>query len=105
MGPKDEAAAWDRLLPELRSRGWEIELTCHYAPVQLEGAVPSGELFYYRCRHETCALSIGGDDPVDGYDWMGERTTEGASSASWLPPDDAVRILLDLHDEWLNLRA
>lgn len=94
-------AAWQRLLPELRAEGWHIELTCFAAPIQLEGKVPGGDWFYYRCRWNTCSLSVGGDDPADGAVWSGERKVDGAHAASHLHPDEAVRILLELHARWL----
>jgi hypothetical protein len=93
-------AAWRRLLPELRSAGWEVEVTGHAAPVQLEGKVPSGDRFYYRCRWDTCSLDIGGDDPADSPEWTGEQVIDGEYAASHLNPEDAVRILLDLHAGW-----
>ncbi|MEV0820593.1 hypothetical protein [Nonomuraea rubra] len=95
-------AAWARLLPELRSRGWEIDVTCFAAPVQLEGAVPEGDRFYYRCRWDTCSLDVGGDDPSAVGDWVGEQSLEGEYAASYLHPDEAVRILLELHGRWLR---
>ncbi|MEQ4209888.1 hypothetical protein [Actinopolymorpha sp. B9G3] len=92
-------AAWRRLLPQLRAQGWEVELTCATAPVQLEGRVPTGETFYYRCRWQTCSLDmcVSGDSP----DWEGEVDVDGGEfAASWLEPDEAVRILLQLHAQW-----
>lgn len=95
-------AAWRRLLPELRSQGWEFKMAGYAAPIQLEGRVPSGDPFYYRCRWDTCSLGIGGDDPADIPEWTGEHTVDGEYTASYLHPDDAVRILLALHLDWLR---
>ncbi|MEU4704365.1 hypothetical protein [Nonomuraea dietziae] len=95
-------AAWQRLLSDLRSWGWEIEITGFAAPIQLEGALPSGDRFYYRCRWDTCSLDIGGDDPAAVADWTHEQIVEGDHAASYLRPDEAVRILLDLHTQWLR---
>jgi hypothetical protein len=94
-------AAWRRLLPELRAQGWEVTLTGHSAPLQLEGRVPSGESFYYRCRHDTCSLAIGGEEPVAEPDWEGEQVIDGGEYvASYIEPDEAVRVLLALHTNW-----
>jgi hypothetical protein len=94
-------AAWLRLLPELRAQGWEVRLTGYEAPLQIEGSVPSGESFYYRCRHQTCSLGIGGEDPVAEPDWEGEAIVEGGEyAASHIEPDAAVGILRSLHEEW-----
>lgn len=101
---REAHTAWQRLLPELRAAGWQIEVTCFNAPVQLEGAAPAGDLFYYRCRWNACELSIGGDDPVATALWRGEQTLDDRYAASFLHPDDAVRILLELHTEWLGQR-
>ncbi|MGW6501237.1 hypothetical protein [Nonomuraea angiospora] len=95
-------AAWQRLLPELRSQGWTIEITGFAAPIQLEGALPSGDRFYYRCRWDTCSLDIGGDDPAALANWTREQIVEGEYAASYLHPDKAVRILLDLYAQWLQ---
>lgn len=95
-------AAWGRLLPELRAADWQIELTCFAAPIQLEGTVPAGDRFYYWCRGNSCSLSIGGTDPADAAPWNGEKTVESDFAASYLPPDAAVRILLDLLGQWLQ---
>jgi hypothetical protein len=94
-------AAWKRLLPGLRDQGWEVTLTGSAAPVQLEGRVPSGQSFYYRCRYDTCSLGIGGEDPAGWADWEGEQEVDGGEfAASYIEPDDAVRILLALYADW-----
>jgi hypothetical protein len=94
----EPAAAWQPLLAELSAQGWEVELTCSAAPVQLEGRVPTGETFYYRCRHNTCSLELGVTD--ESSDWEGELAVDGEFAASYLDPDEAVRILLRLHARW-----
>jgi hypothetical protein len=70
--------------------------------VQLEGTEPTGEPFYFRCRWDTCALGIGGEDPAAAPAWEDEVTLEDGISASHLPPGDAVQILLRLHTRWLS---
>lgn len=89
--------AWRRVLAGLRAQGWDVELTGTAAPVQLVGRVPSGEAFYYRCRYELCELDIGPDDELA---WAGEEQLEGEYTASYLEPDEAIRILLHLHTRW-----
>ncbi|WP_203884433.1 hypothetical protein [Planotetraspora kaengkrachanensis] len=102
--PADEQladAAWKRLLLDLRDRGWEVTLTGPAAPLQLEGRLPSGQSFFYHCRYDTCSLGIGGEDPVSRPDWEGEQVVDGGEyAASYIEPDNAVRILLALHADW-----
>ena len=97
-----DEARWQQLLSSLRGEGWTAVVTCHAAPVQLEGTVPTGESFYFRCRWKACSLGIGGEDPVDAPAWENEVTLKDGASASYLPPDDAARILLMLHARWLS---
>ena len=58
-------ASWQQLPPSLRSERGTTVVTCHAAPVQLEGMVPTGEHFYFCCRQVTCSLGIGGINPAD----------------------------------------
>lgn len=102
---RDPDAVWRPLLARLRAQGFEVEVTAYAAPVQLEGRVPSGPRFYYRCRWETCTLGVGGDDPADVAEWEGERFLEGEYSAGHLAPAEAVRVLLALHSAWMRDRA
>ncbi|HEX7304951.1 hypothetical protein [Lentzea sp.] len=88
-------AGWKRVLPELRRQGWDAELDSPASPVALEGHLPSGEEFYLRCRWNTCTLYID-DEEVE------EAELEGEFSASYILPDDAVAVLLKLHQEWLT---
>lgn len=92
----DNKRAWDAALAPLRVAGWQVELTCRAAPVQLEGWLPCGEQFYFRARHETVLLAVGGDDPSDFAPW--ERSVE-QDGASYLPADPGLRLLVDLAAE------
>jgi hypothetical protein len=83
-------ACWQELVEALRADGWQAELTCLAAPVQLEGRLPSGELFYFRSRHNDVTLSVGGDDPSGIPEWeRGELHGE----ASYLPAVDGAAII------------
>ena len=42
---RQHAASCLRLVTTLQSEGWETEVTCEAAPVQVEGRLPSGEQF------------------------------------------------------------
>ncbi|WP_439661458.1 hypothetical protein ACSHWB_08095 [Lentzea sp. HUAS TT2] len=88
-------AGWQRVLPELRRQGWDVDTGCLAAPVELEGHLPSGESFYLRCRWSTCSLEI--DDAE-----VGEVELGGEFTASYILPDDAVAVLHDFHQEWLT---
>ena len=77
----------------LRAAGWQVEMTCHAAPVQLEGALPCGERFYFRSRHDEVLLAVGGSDPADFAPWERSVAYDGAA---YLPADPGLRLLLDL---------
>ncbi|NED53649.1 hypothetical protein EAD96_30325 [Micromonospora sp. BL1] len=83
-------ASWLRLVTTLRSEGWEAQMTCEAAPVQMEGHLPSGERFYFRARHSDVSLGIGGEDPSDIPEW---EESESHEEASWLPATDAEAII------------
>ena len=87
---------WDRELPRLRERGWQVDLSCVESPVALEGYLPTGEDFYLRCRHQHCSLEI----DEDSANWW--RSEVQYEHASWIEPDEAVRVLHELHTVWLN---
>ncbi len=93
----EHRSGWSAALAELRAEGWQAELTCFAAPVQIEGTLPSGEPFYFRARHDEVSLSLGGDDPVDMPDC---EHTETHPEASHLPAGDGlavIRRLTQLH--------
>ena len=48
---------WDAALATLRKAGWQVEMTTLAGPVQLEGVLPCGELFYFRSRHDQVLLA------------------------------------------------
>jgi hypothetical protein len=89
---------WDTALAELREAGWQAEMTCLAAPVQVEGVLPCGERFYFRSRHNEILLAVGGEDPADGAPWQ-QQVSYGAparSEASYLPAQPGLRLLQDL---------
>lgn len=83
-------AEWQSALAALRADGWQAELTCIAAPVQIEGRLPGGEPFYFRARWDEVTLSIGGEDPADVADWEGR---EAYPEASYLSGADGLAIL------------
>jgi hypothetical protein len=71
--------AGDAAMAALREAGWQVEMTCFAAPVQLEGVLPCGELFYFRSRHDEILLAVGGEDPGDGAPWQQQASSENVS--------------------------
>ncbi|MFI9724423.1 hypothetical protein ACIHFE_33135 [Streptomyces sp. NPDC052396] len=101
---RDTTALWQQLETRLHDAGWDAEVTCAVSPVQIEGSLPSGEPFYFRCRRQNCDLGVGGEDPVCAPEWSGDVDVESEHSAGYLHPDDALDILRELHDRWLAER-
>jgi hypothetical protein len=85
-------------LATLHEAGWQAELTCLAAPVQVEGVLPCGERFYFRSRHDEILLAVGGEDPADGAPWQQQASygTPAGSEASYLAAQPGLRLLLDL---------
>ncbi|TYC02111.1 hypothetical protein FXF53_10395 [Micromonospora sp. WP24] len=95
-------ASWLELAANLRSEGWDAQVTCSAAPVQMEGRLPSGERFYFRGRHSDVTLAVGGDDPADIPEW--ERS-ESRQEASWLPAAEGEAIVRRLASRYLEQRG
>ncbi|SCL41061.1 hypothetical protein GA0074692_6122 [Micromonospora pallida] len=92
-------ASWLRLAATLRTEGWETQVTCTAAPVQVDGALPNGERFYFRARHSDVSLGIGGDDPADIPEW---EASEPHQEASYLPAVDGEAIIRRLARRYLE---
>lgn len=90
---RDREAEWETVFVTLRAEGWTVKHTGLAAPLQLEGRLPTGELFYLRSRHDEVSLGIGGEDPDDFPAWEGRETYGTGSDASYLPGDDGLAIL------------
>jgi hypothetical protein len=88
---------WLAALAELEASGWRATLTCSAAPIQVEGTLPGGELFYFRARHDEACLAIGGPDPADRAPWEQCRPHR---EAGFLPAADGLAILRELYEEW-----
>jgi hypothetical protein len=86
------------LLRKLRAEGFRVRWTCMMAPVQLQGHLPSGEAFYFRCRHSRCSLSIApkGVDPVTQASWQGEVSRWGQHEAGSLEAEEAEAVFREL---------
>ena len=82
---------WERVLGELRSKGWTAELITTAAPVQIQGFVPTGEPFYFRARHDDLSLAIGGDARSEGALW---NASENCDNASYLSGERGMVIIL-----------
>jgi hypothetical protein len=89
---------WEAALAALREAGWQAQMTCLAAPVQVEGTLPCGEHFYFRSRHDEILLAVGGEDPSDAAPW--ERRASygppGQEQASYLTAQPGLRLLLSL---------
>ena len=91
-------AEYRALLRSLRQEGFRVRWTCLVYPVQLEGRLPSGERFYFRCRGEQCSLSVAGakGDPVRAPSWEKDVTRWDWPDAGSLPAAEAERVLREL---------
>ncbi|MEU7979379.1 hypothetical protein AB0B63_12695 [Micromonospora sp. NPDC049081] len=79
---QQHVASWLQVVATLQTEGWEAQVTCSAAPVQIEGSLPNGERFHFRARHSDVSLGIGGDDPADLPEWENRESHE---EASYLP--------------------
>jgi hypothetical protein len=93
----DREAGWLAALAVLEAQGWRAQLTCSAAPVQVEGRLPGGELFYFRARHDEACLAVEGEDPADLPDW---EQCNAHPEASYLTADDGLAILSALADAY-----
>lgn len=82
----------------LRAEGFRVRLTCPITPVQLEGRLPSGERFYFRCRGDTCALHIAPrrGDPVSQPTWSQVVSRWDEHEASSLTAEEVEPVLREL---------
>lgn len=92
-------ASWLQLVATLRAEGWEAQVTCAAAPVQVEGSLPNGERFYFRARHSDVSLGIGGNDPADIPEWEDSATHQ---EASYLPTAVGEAIIRRLARRYLE---
>jgi hypothetical protein len=85
-------------IKRLRSEGFRVRWTSPTAPVQLQGHLPSGEAFYFRCRWSSCSLSIAprGIDPIRTPAWHEEDSRWGAYEAGSLEADEAEAVFREL---------
>ena len=83
LGPMTEPSQWYRkhgdeweaALVTLRAEGWTVKHTGLAAPLQLEGRLPTGEVFYFRARHDEVSLGWAGMIPPTFQIGKGERHT------------------------------
>jgi hypothetical protein len=92
------SADGESALNELRAEGWQVEMTCQAAPVQLAGRIPDGTEFYFRSRHDDALLAIGGEDPAARGEWEAEIPF---TDASWLTAEDGLPIIRRLFAEYM----
>ncbi|WP_433344612.1 hypothetical protein [Micromonospora sp. CA-111912] len=96
---QQHVASWLQLAATLRTEGWEAQVTCSAAPVQIEGSLLNGDRFYFRARHSDVSLSIGGDDPADIPEW---EDSESHQEASYLPAAAGEAIIRRLARRYLS---
>ncbi|MET9630210.1 hypothetical protein ABZX92_22350 [Lentzea sp. NPDC006480] len=89
-------AGWERVVAALNEQGWrKTWLRIDGPPVVLEGHVPTGEEYELQCRGDRCWFEV----DVAGFGW--KSYTLDYEGAGVIEPDDAVRVLHELHGRWL----
>jgi hypothetical protein len=70
----------------LRRDGWVIDYATVAMTGQVEGALPTGERFYFHAKHDTLSVAVGGDYPSAGAPWVYHETygAPGGEDASYL---------------------
>jgi hypothetical protein len=90
-------AGWERVVAALNEQGWrESWLRIDGPPVVLEGHVPTGEEYEIKCRGDECCFQV----DVDSFGW--KSYTLDYEGAGIIEPDEAVRVLHELHRRWLT---
>lgn len=84
----------------------DIKCTCRACPVQFEGTFNSTP-FYFRARGNWYDIGIG-EDPVGLAMGEGEGFHSGGAyypgddyAASWMPHEEALRIITEACDAWV----
>ena len=91
----DRETSWHRVLAGLRADGWRIELNgSGDGLIQTAGTLPTGEEFYSNFKYECTYLQVGEGDDF----WWTERPYP---RAGYMDPDEAGRVLRELHGFWL----
>lgn len=92
FGPilQERDADFAALVERLTDVASEVQVTGTCVPVQLEGRLESGELFYFRARGETASLSL----------WRGEESVDKVSKERYWNPDASAEA-----DRWDWLEA
>lgn len=94
----DRQAAWRRLLGELRAEGWQIETNGNgEGMIQAEGFLPSGREFYLNFKYDTAYLQVLSGEGADY--WEQDLPYP---QAGYMKPDEAVRVLRELHVNYLT---
>ena len=73
---------WDERFKEqrtwLKERNFQIKTLGGFAPYQIEGRLPDGRAFYFRCRHDSASLQVGDKSwSMDGPIWYVRRDYKG----------------------------
>ncbi|MFN8531921.1 MAG: hypothetical protein U0556_00015 [Dehalococcoidia bacterium] len=99
-------AEYRALVLRLRQEGFRVRWTSIMAPVQLEGHLPSGEAFYFRCRWDTCRLDVAParQDPVRHPTWTQSISRWGQYEASGLDAAEAETALRELLSAYTDYR-
>lgn len=84
LGPalKERSDDFAALAARLADVAAEVRVTGDCVPVQLEGKLASGELFYFRARGETASLSL----------WRGEESVSAVSKKRYWQPDGYAEV-------------
>lgn len=92
---REESVRYDGLADRLRAEGFTIGRCDGFVPVQIEGTLPDGRPFYFRCRYTHCSLGVDGD-PVAEPDRYVERDGWEDFEAGWLSAEEAERVFREL---------
>jgi hypothetical protein len=74
------------LVARLEEEGFKIKSATEQVPVQMEGILPDGENFYFRCRGKSCSLRVAakGIEPLENPYWELSKEQWEWPEAGWL---------------------
>ncbi|MBI4316938.1 MAG: hypothetical protein HY675_00490 [Chloroflexi bacterium] len=86
------------LVKKLRAEGFRISFHTSMVPIQLQGHLPSGEAFYFRCRYDTCSLRVAPakKNPVTESTWEASVSRWDQFEAGSLEADEAEAVFREL---------
>lgn len=97
-----DTSDYQELERKLNAEGFHARIVTIIAPLQIDGQLPTGEAFYFRCRHDTCSLAVApaGKDPVLEPSWESEIDDWEDEDASMLSVEEAEATLKRLVERY-----